>query len=251
VTPLEMANVYATIDDGGYRNRQITITKVVFPDGHVDSSWGKMKRVQVLSTAAAAVETEILQHNVEFGTATQSAIGCPSAAKTGTTSNLVDAWLDGFTPGRTTVVWMGYPKTDISMTDVHGQAQFGGDLPAQIWHNFMSQVIAPPCAQFVSPTADPMTYLPFSGHYQQVGLASYVPSTGPTGATGAKGAKPGTGGTTAPGARGTGGAQVPAGGTGGARLPAAGSGGAQVPAGGNGGATTPAAGANAPATGAT
>jgi len=251
VTPLEMANVYATIDDGGYRNRQITIMKVVFPDGHVDSSWGKPKRVQVLSTAAAAVETEILQHNVEYGTATQSAIGCPSAAKTGTTSNLVDAWLDGFTPGRTTVVWMGYPKTDVSMTDVHGQAQFGGDLPAQIWHNFMSQVIAPPCAQFVSPTADPMTYLPFSGHYQQVGLASYVPSTGSTGATGANRAKPGTGGTTAPGGHGTGGAQLPVGGTGGAQLPAGGTGGARLPAAGTGGATTPAAGANAPATGAT
>ena len=55
-----------------------------------------------------------------------SAIGCPSAAKTGTTSGLVDAWLDGFTPTRTTVVWMGYPAANISMTDVHGQPQFGG-----------------------------------------------------------------------------------------------------------------------------
>ena len=45
-------------------------------------------------------ETEILQHNVQSGTATRSAIGCPTAAKTGTTSGLVDAWLDGFTPNR-------------------------------------------------------------------------------------------------------------------------------------------------------
>ncbi|MGA3361841.1 MAG: transglycosylase domain-containing protein [Solirubrobacteraceae bacterium] len=223
VTPLEMANVYSTIADGGYRNKQITITKVVFPNGHVDSSWGRPARVQVLSTAATAVETEILQHNVEYGTATLSAIGCPTAAKTGTTSNLVDAWLDGFTPNRTTVVWMGYPKSDVSMTDVHGQAQYGGDLPAQIWHNFMSDVVTPPCAQFLSPTADPMTYLPFSGHYQQVGLASYVPSTGPTGATGASGAKAGTGGATAPSAQGSTGTQPPPGGTGGATTPATGS----------------------------
>ena len=87
--------------------------------------------MKVLSTAATTVETEILQHNVQYGTATRSAIGCPSAAKTGTTSGLVDAWLDGFTPNRTTVVWMGYPKANISMTDVHGQAQFGGLLPAR------------------------------------------------------------------------------------------------------------------------
>ncbi|MGD0384959.1 MAG: transglycosylase domain-containing protein [Solirubrobacteraceae bacterium] len=239
VTPLEMANVYTTIADGGYRNKQITITKVVFPNGHVDASWGKPQRVQVLSSAAAAVETEILQHNVEYGTATLSAIGCPSAAKTGTTSNLVDAWLDGFTPGRTTVVWMGYPKSDVSMTDVHGQAQFGGDLPAQIWHNFMDPLVTPPCASFISPTADPMTYLPFSGHYQQLGLASYVPpSTGPTGASGAKGAKPGTGGTSAPTGQGTTGGQLQTGGAGSTNAPV-------------GGATAPSTGATAPATGAT
>jgi penicillin-binding protein 1A len=210
VTPLEMANVYATIDDGGYRNKQITITKVVFANGHVDSSWGRPSHVAVLSTAATAVETEILEHNVEYGTATLSAISCPSAAKTGTTSGLVDAWLDGFTPTRTTVVWMGYPKADISMTDVHGQAQFGGDLPAQIWHDFMEPLVTPPCASFISPTADPMTYLPFTGHYQQTGLASYVPPTGPSGATGASGAGAGAGGTQAPG--GGGGAQLPTGG---------------------------------------
>jgi penicillin-binding protein 1A len=255
VTPLEMANVYATIADGGYRNKQITITKVVFPDGHVDSSWGKPARVQVLSTAATAVETEILQHNVEYGTATLSAIGCPTAAKTGTTSNLVDAWLDGFTPDRTTVVWMGYPKADVSMNDVHGQAQFGGDLPAQIWHNFMTAVVKPPCAAFLAPTADPMTYLPFSGHYQQAGFASYVPpSTGSTGAKGAKGAGPGAGGTTAPGN--TGGAQLPTSGGGTAKGPV---GGATAPAtagggganGGGGTANGPVGGATAPATGAT
>jgi penicillin-binding protein 1A len=198
VTPLEMANVYATIDDGGYRNKQITIRKVVFPDGAVDSHWGVPHRTQVLSRAAALVETEILQHNVQYGTATLSAIGCPSAAKTGTTSKEVDAWLDGFTPNRTTVVWMGYP-TNISMTDVHGQAQYGGDLPAQIWHDFMSSVVTPPCAQFAAPTTDPMSYLPFSGHYQEAGEAAYVPpSTGATGTTHGAGVGKGTGGTHSP-----------------------------------------------------
>jgi len=39
VTPLEMADVYATLADGGWRNTPIAITKVVFPDGRVDSNW--------------------------------------------------------------------------------------------------------------------------------------------------------------------------------------------------------------------
>jgi membrane peptidoglycan carboxypeptidase len=196
VTPLEMANVYSTIDDGGYRNKQITIKRVVFPDGSVDSSWGVPHRVQVLPRAAALVETEILQHNVLYGTATGSAITCPSAAKTGTTSRLVDAWLDGFTPNRTTVVWMGYPQANVAMTDVHGQPQFGGLLPADIWHTFMSAVVKPPCAQFAPPASDPMSYLPFSGTYQRAGQAAYIPpSTGASGASGAGAAPSGTGGT--------------------------------------------------------
>ena len=195
VTPLEMANVYATIADGGWRNKQITITKVVFPDGHVDRSWGIPHRTKVLSSAAAAVETEILQHNVEFGTATLSAIGCPTAAKTGTTSHLVDAWLDGFTPNRATVVWMGYPQANISMLDVHGQPQFGGLLPAQIWHNFMVGVATPPCAQLVDPASVPMTYVPFSGHYEQLGLTMKAPaSTGPAGTASPAGPKHHNGG---------------------------------------------------------
>jgi penicillin-binding protein 1A len=196
VSPLEMANVYSTIADGGWRNKQITIRKVVFPSGRVDSSWGTPQRTKVLSTAATTVETEILQHNVQYGTATGSAISCPTAAKTGTTSGLVDAWLDGFTPNRATVVWMGYPKANISMTDVHGQAQFGGLLPADIWHDFMSAVVTPPCTPLPDPAADPMTYVPFTGQFEESGLRSYVPpkSTGPSGATGASG----TGGATAP-----------------------------------------------------
>ena len=51
VTPLEMADVYATLADGGWRNTPIAITKVVFPDGRVDSNWGVPHRVKVLSEA--------------------------------------------------------------------------------------------------------------------------------------------------------------------------------------------------------
>ena len=172
-----MANVYATLADGGWRNKQITITKVVFPDGRVDRSWGVPHRVKVLSTAAAAVETEILQHNVQYGTATRSAIGCPTAAKTGTTSGLVDAWLDGYTPNRATVVWMGYEKANISMTDVHGQAQFGGLIcRRRSGTTSCRRSSTPPCAPLPDPAADPMTYVPFTGHYQEARASrAYVP----------------------------------------------------------------------------
>jgi membrane peptidoglycan carboxypeptidase len=164
-----MANVFATIADGGWRNTPIAIKKVVFPDGHVDTNWGQPHRVKVLSEAVTAEETNILRQNVQSGTATKSAINCPTAAKTGTTSELVDAWLDGFTPNYSTVVWMGYPNTRVSMTSVHGQPQQGGYLPADIWHAYMSAVTeGKPCAQFRTPS-ESISYKPFYGNYATTG----------------------------------------------------------------------------------
>ena len=161
--------MYATLADGGYRNTPIAITKVVFPDGHVDSSWGTPHRVKVLSNGVTAEETTILHENVLGGTAVRSAIDCPTAAKTGTTTELVDAWLDGYTPEYSTVVWMGYPKERVPMTDVHGEAQQGGALPAVIWHDYMAAVTeGKPCVEFPQPT-EPLVYQPFFGKYETIG----------------------------------------------------------------------------------
>jgi penicillin-binding protein 1A len=169
VTPLEMADVYATFASGGYRNSPIAITKVVFPNGHVDSNWGKPHRERVLSEAVAAEETSILHQNVLGGTAGRSAIDCPTAAKTGTTSDLIDAWLDGYTPNFATAVWMGYPTKRVEMTDVHGEPQQGGYLPAEIWHAYMAAVTeGQPCTEF--PTSkEAIVYKPFYGKFATTG----------------------------------------------------------------------------------
>jgi penicillin-binding protein 1A len=170
VTPLEMADVYATFASGGYRNSPIAITKVVFPNGHVDTNWGKPHRERVLSEAVTAEETSILHQNVLGGTAGRSAISCPTAAKTGTTSNLIDAWLDGYTPNYSTVVWMGYPTKRVEMTDVHGVPQQGGYLPAEIWHAYMAAVTeGESCTEF--PTSkEAIVYKPFYGKFATTGL---------------------------------------------------------------------------------
>ncbi len=171
VTPLEMANVYATLADGGMRNTPIAITKVVFPNGHVDTNWGRDHRVRAISPAVAAEETSILEQNVQSGTAVRSAIGCPTAAKTGTTSELVDAWLDGYNPRYSTVVWMGYPNRRVSMTDVHGEPQQGGYLPAEIWRHYMSAVVNGNCVPFPS-AGESLSYQPFFGKYASTGRSS-------------------------------------------------------------------------------
>jgi penicillin-binding protein 1A len=127
--------------------------------------------VKVLSEAVTAEETSILEQNVQSGTATRSAIACPTAAKTGTTEELVDAWLDGYTPDYSTAVWMGYPNRRVSMTDVHGEPQQGGYLPAEIWHAYMAAVTeGKPCVPFPA-SQEAISYEPFYGKYAATGLA--------------------------------------------------------------------------------
>ena len=179
VTPLEMADVYATLADGGWRNSPIAITRVVFPDGKVDASWGQAQRTQALSTPVTGEETRILHQNVLGGTAVRSQIGCPTAAKTGTTEELVDAWLDGYNSEYATVVWMGYPNRRVPMTDVHGEPQQGGALPAQIWHDYMGPVTeGHPCAPLNESNAG-ISFQPFYGKYAATGRQVESEASGP------------------------------------------------------------------------
>jgi penicillin-binding protein 1A len=163
VSPLEMADAYATIASGGLRNTPIAVTKVVFPDGHVDDL-ATPRRVRAFSDGVTAEATDILHQNVLSGTGTAANYGCPAAGKTGTTDNFTDAWFDGFTPHLSTVVWVGYPKGKIPMTSVHGIAVAGGTFPAQIWHDYMLVAAKGDCVGFPKPTT-PIRYQSFAGRY--------------------------------------------------------------------------------------
>jgi penicillin-binding protein 1A len=167
VSPLEMADAYATIASGGYRNKPIAIKKVVFPDGKSEDL-GRPQRKQMFSSAVTWEATKILRENMQAGTATRAAISCPAAAKTGTTDDFTDAWLDGFTPHLSTSVWVGYPNSKIPMMDVHGIEVNGGSLPAQIWHDYMSVAIGSDCADFAQPT-ESFNAQPFFGSYSSNG----------------------------------------------------------------------------------
>ena len=126
VTPLEMSVVYATLADGGWRTSPIAITKVVFPNGHVDASWGQPHRVKVLSNGVTAEETSDPAR--ERAERHRGVLGdrLPDGREDGHDQRLVDAWLDGYTPEYSTVVWMGYPNKRVPMTDIHGEPQQGG-----------------------------------------------------------------------------------------------------------------------------
>ncbi|HEU4978804.1 MAG TPA: transglycosylase domain-containing protein [Solirubrobacteraceae bacterium] len=214
VSPLEMARAYATVDNGGTRIRPIAITKVVFPDGHVDTSIGQTTRKKEFTDGQTYEAIKAMEANVQRGTGTRAQFQCTAAGKTGTTSNFTDAWFDGFTPKLVTAVWVGFPNSTASMTNVPwaggGGEMFGGNAPAAIWHDFMSAVNGPHCTDFPQPT-QPFQPIPFFGRYATTGTPPNLPGTPSDGTTGGYNGytTPATPTTPAPKKKGNGGSKYP------------------------------------------
>ena len=116
VSPLEMASAYATIANGGYRNRPRAIKKIVNREGKtvkLPRRW-RVHRTKAFEDGVTYEATKILEQNIQGGTGTHAPIGCPAGGKTGTTDRNIDAWFVGFTPRLSTAVWVGFPGTPSS-----------------------------------------------------------------------------------------------------------------------------------------
>lgn len=164
VSPLEMADAYATLAAGGVHRDPVAIAEVVFPNGHVERPERPRPR-RVLSRPAAWEVTRLLHDNITEGTGTAAYTGCAGqAGKTGTTDEYTDAWFAGYQPNLSTVVWVGYPESnDVSMSSVHGTIVFGGTFPAEIWHSLYSGA-GVPCEEFEEPSQK-ISWSPFYGRY--------------------------------------------------------------------------------------
>jgi penicillin-binding protein 1A len=164
VSPLEMADAYATLANGGIHHDPVAIKRVVFPAGRTERPGRKPPR-RVISEAVAYEVTRLLHDNITEGTGTAAYTGCPGqAGKTGTTDRETDAWFAGYQPNLTTVVWVGYPQSNaIEMTSVHGITVFGGTFPAEIWHSLYAGAEIP-CEEFEQPK-HPISWAPYFGHF--------------------------------------------------------------------------------------
>ncbi len=152
VTPLDMASVYATLAAGGMYSRPLAIRRVVFPGGKSGAGWGQSQRTRVVPDWVAATVTRVLEENMLHG-------------KTGTTDDYADAWFCGYTPTLEATVWIGYPRGEIPMLDVHGAAVSGPTLPATAWRLFMEPTLAgSPNAAFPAPVS-PAQFAPWAGRF--------------------------------------------------------------------------------------
>jgi penicillin-binding protein 1A len=149
VTPLEMAYAYSTIANHGKRvygtfsstsKSPVAFTRVEHR-GEVHRN--ERKTARVLPQGVADQERGLLHNVVTGGTGTRANVSVWAAGKTGTTENYGDAWFVGFTDRYTVAVWVGYPDTLKYMkTEYHGQPVAGGTYPAEIWHDYMTSLIA-------------------------------------------------------------------------------------------------------------
>ena len=176
-TPLEMADSYATLANGGYHVPATIINKVVFPDGS-SLDLGIPAPKQVFSDGETYTATKVLEGVIQSGTGTAANYGCPAAGKTGTAENYDNAWFVGYSPKLSTAVWVGYPQGNISMSN-----GFGGTLAAPIWHDFMQSASAGYCGDFQTPTTPWLGSAFFGAHSsasQPTGPAGPTTSTAPT-----------------------------------------------------------------------
>ncbi|MEA2446108.1 MAG: penicillin-binding protein [Thermoleophilales bacterium] len=129
VTPLQMAEVAATVANGGVRMKPRIGDRFIRPDGRIASHVRQEQAARVMSPATASALTEMMGKVVQEGTGTQAALtGIDVAGKTGTaevanaTSN--QAWFIAFAPKND-------PKVAVAVTIERTQEQ-GGTVAAPI-----------------------------------------------------------------------------------------------------------------------
>ncbi len=145
VAPLAMAAAFAGFASGGTSCTPVAITRVVEADG-------TELPVPAAGCVPGALEPRIANavnhalQNVWSGTADTPAPPFPAAGKTGTTSHNEHTWFVGYTPVRSTAVWVGHAERSIPMQDVVINGQyirnvFGSSVAVPIWMTFMTRTL--------------------------------------------------------------------------------------------------------------
>ena len=175
VTPLEMANAYATFANDGIRVDSHVITRVVQGDETIIQH--DPNPFRAVSPQTARLVTDVLEQNVSCRSACTGAraqlADHPAAGKTGTGQSNFDAWFVGYTPQLATAVWIGgqegqiamrYDPSDPEQVFADYEAAFGdfaragvtgGSIPAAVWGRFMNDYMAGlPLIEFIEPDAN-------------------------------------------------------------------------------------------------
>ena len=152
VNLLELTNAYAVIANGGKAVWPYTVLSIKDGDGHLLYQHEQPQPTQVFASKDIASLDVMLTEVVAPGGTGQSArlSHGHSAGKTGTTQNYRDAWFMGYSDKLITGVWMGNDDA----TPMHNIT--GGKYPAQLWHDYMENVIDFSSPVFVPEAVQPL-----------------------------------------------------------------------------------------------
>jgi penicillin-binding protein 1A len=159
VTMLDMATAFSVFAARGIRHDPVFVTRIVKADGTTlyEHSY---EQSRALSSTTADQMSWILEGVITSGTGRSANIGRTAAGKTGSAQNNADATFVGYTPERTTAVWVGFPEsTAIHMTPPNTPITvYGGTYPARIWKGVMEAALAEiPPSEFAPPPSTTTT----------------------------------------------------------------------------------------------
>lgn len=152
VTPLAMANAYATFAAHGIYCKPTVILDIVDRDGKKvpvpSADCHKVLKREVADTVTVMLNG-VVDGSIPGRTGQSMALTDQQVAgKTGTTNSSAAVWFCGFTPTLAAAVWVGdprggfaHPMKDVTINGVYYPQVFGGTLPGPIWHDAMDATL--------------------------------------------------------------------------------------------------------------
>src|SRR5690606_14713115 len=142
-TPMQMAQAYATLANGGWRVEPVVVEKITDAHGKVlfeaPAPAAHTEDNRVIPARNAYVTNSLLNEVVRTGTAARAQALLKRSdiyGKTGTTNDVHDAWFAGHHPSLATVVWMGHDQPRSL-----GNSESGGRMALPIWIDYMAAAL--------------------------------------------------------------------------------------------------------------
>lgn len=140
VSPLHIAGAYSCFASGGIYNTPTLIKKITDRNGLTVYEYRQDSR-RVMSEANAYILTSMLKSVVTEGTGHRlNTLDIPIAGKTGTVglaNGNRDAWMAGYTPEYTAVVWQGYDSDRLGLLP---SSATGGTYPALMLYELFNHI---------------------------------------------------------------------------------------------------------------
>ena len=178
VSPIDMANAYATIANGGQHHKWFVVKKVTRASDDKVLYRAPRKKDRALTEDIAADVSFALQQTVQGGTGrTALGLGRPAAGKTGTATNddgdVSSSWFVGYTPQVATAVMYARGKGNEALNG-YLPTFYGSAFPASTWLSVMQAVMDGMEVEEFPPAVFVDGEAPDDGH------APYTPPPSPT-----------------------------------------------------------------------